>query len=805
MVQQYGFFDSKNREYVITNPKTPVKWINYIGTLEFGGFVDHTGGALLCRKDPAENRITRYLQQLPSSEFKGTTLYLRIKTQQGYRIFSPYFVPTLDPFEKFECHVGLGYSRIISEMYGIRTEASIFVPNGECREIRDIRVTNISDTVLEVDAIPVVEYSHPQALKQLTNADWVPQTMISRVVDGDKDLKILLQYPFMHRDVQINFFTSNYPVSSFETDRKNFLGDNEYGTWAHPKALDNKELGCCEANRGDNTGALMHHLGTLQPGETKRFITQLGQEKCLEEAQAGIEKYRNENEVDKAFNKLASFWDSYLSRFQVQTPDNSVNNMLNVHTPYQCYVTKNWSRYLSYYQLGYGARGIGMRDSSQDVLGILHAASGEGKELIRKLLSIQWRNGSAIHQMNPLTNEGSIGDAEESLEGIDYYGDDHLWIILSICEYIKESGDMEFLSETVPFYNKDKTGKPIESGTVMGHIVRAIEFTHNNTGSHGLPLLGHADWNDSVNLPKGSESFFIANLYGVALIKLIELAGFLHDEESAKKYRACYEEMKERVNSHGWDGEWFIRYFDEKGNALGSHKNDVCILYCNAQSWPVMSGFAPRERALSAMEAVNKLLNTEHGIKLASKAYNGFIPEVGGITTYPPGTKENCGIFLHTNPWVVIAETIMGNGDRAFQYYSQINPANKNGLIGKYEVEPYVYAQNILADEHPQFGLGRNSWLSGTASWVYQAATKYILGIRPEYNGLCIDPCIPKSWDGFTATRKFRGATYKIAVSNPEHISKGVKILKVDGEKIEGNVVPVFKDGGSHTVDVIMG
>jgi cellobiose phosphorylase len=336
-------------------------------------------------------------------------------------------------------------------------------------------------------------------------------------------------------------------------------------------------------------------------------------------------------------------------------------------------------------------------------------------------------------------------------------------------------------------------------------MVRAIEFTRNNTGSHGLPLLGHADWNDSVNLPKGSESFFIANLYGAALVRFIELLDILNDRKTAEKYSAYYDEMKELVNSHGWDGEWYIRYFDEKGNALGSKKNDVCMCYCNAQSWPVLSGFAPREQALSALDAVNKLLNTEHGIKLAVKGYNRFIPEVGGITTYPPGTKENCGIFLHTNPWVVIAETMVGNGDRAFQYYSQINPANKNGFIDKYEVEPYVYAQNILADEHPQFGLGRNSWLSGTASWAYQAATKYILGIRPEYQGLRIDPCIPKSWDGLTATRKFRGASHIITVSNPEHISKGVKSLTVDGEKIEGNVVPVFNDRGSHSIEVVMG
>ena len=743
-MKKFGHFDWKNREYVITNPKTPVKWINYIGTLKFGGFVDHTGGALLCKKDPAENRITKYIQQLPNYEFKGTTLYIRIKNQDGYQLFSPFYVPTLDQFQSYKCHIGLGYSRIVTEMYGIQTDVTIFVPIDDLCEIRDIKITNISSSPVEIDVIPVVEYSHPQALKNFTNADWVPQTMMSRVVDNDKSSKILIQFPFMHRDLQVNYFTSNQPVSSFETDRKRFLGDNEYGTWMRPLSLEKEELSNYEANRGDNISALMHHFGVLQPYETKQLITQFGQEKQIDDVRNTIQKYKNASIVNEAFEKLKFFWDSYLEYFQTSTPDAHVNNMLNIHNPYQCYITKSWSRYLSYYQMGYGARGIGFRDSSQDVLGILQAAPVEAKELIKDLLTIQWKSGSALHQYNPLTKKGSIGDAKESLDEINYYGDDHLWIILSICEYLKESGDIDFLNEEIDYYDKDIEGKPVESGTILDHMIRAIEFTHDNIGSHGLPLLGFADWNDSINLPLGSESFFIANLYGLTLLNIIELAEFINNSEISEKFRMYYEEMKEKVNNHGWDGEWYLRYYDNKGKALGSHKDSKCICYCNAQSWPIISGFAPEQRAVSALNSVHKLLNTEHGIKLSTNAYNKYNPHIGGITTYPPGAKENCGIFLHTNPWIILAETRVGNGDRAFQYYSQINPAQKNDLIDTYEVEPYVYAQNILADEHPQFGLGRNSWLSGTASWVYHVSTKYILGIRPEHTGLCIDPCIPK-------------------------------------------------------------
>jgi len=801
----YGYFDDEKREYVITNPKTPTKWINYVGTLAFGGFVDHTGGALICKGDPALNRITKYIPQMPGSDFKGETLYLRIKQPHGYQVFSPYFVPTLDPYDLYECQVGLGYTRIISEFYGIRTDVTIFVPPSESRVIRDIKITNISSTPVEVDAIPVVEYTHPDALKQFTNADWVPQTVVSKVVNEPDGRKVLLQYPFMYRDIKVNYFTSNWPVSSFESDRKKFLGDNEYGTWAKPLSLRQAELSNWEVWRGDNIAALMHHLGVLQPDETRRLITQLGQEESVQQALPRIQHFRDEKNVERAFEQLAEFWDCYLSKLQVETPDAAMNRMLNVHNPRQCHTTKNWSRYLSLYQLGYGSsRGIGFRDSSQDVMGILANMPEEGLNLIRQLLSVQRRNGSAYHQFNPLTLVASEGDSVEREDLPHYYSDDHLWIILAVCAYLKETGDLAFLNETIPYYEKDKQEQPLESGTVLDHLQRAVEFTHRNVGAHGLPLLGFADWNDTVNLRVGAESLFTANLYGKALLEMIDLARHLGDAARAQQYTAYYGEMKQRINECAWDGEWYIRYFDFDGTPLGSRTNDKGQIYINGQSWPVISGFAPPSRARQALDSVYRKLNTRNGIKISTPSFNGFDPKRGGITTYPPGTKENGGIFLHTNPWVMIAETLMGEGDRAFEYYSQINPAAKNDRIDEYECEPYVYPQNILGDEHPQFGLARNSWLSGTASWTYQAGTQYILGIRPSFDGLMVDPCIPSSWDGFRVTREFRGAVYHITVENPDHICKSVKSMQADGKDIKGNVIPIF-DGGTHQVHVVMG
>ncbi len=800
---QYGYFDDASREYVITNPRTPVKWINYVGTLAFGGIVDHTGGVLICKGDPALNRITRYIPQLPGADFKGSTLYLRIRKDVGYRIFSPFFVPTLDSLDRYECHVGMGYTRIVSESCGIRTEDLFFVPRGDHRLIQDVRVTNISGAALAVDAIPVVEYTHFDALKQYTNADWVPQTMQSTLVlDGDN--RVLTQCAFMMQQFAVNFFASSWPVSSFETDRKRFLGDNEYGSWAAPRSLQAAELSNYEARRGDNIGAMMHHLGELQPGESQRFIVQLGQAANIDAELPAIREYRRPELADAAFATLQDYWREYLDTMQVQTPDDPLNSMLNVFNPRQCHTTKNWSRYLSLYQLGLGSRGIGFRDSSQDVMGVVAHMPEEARALVSMLLGIQMRAGYAMHQMNPLSGEGDMHEPKASPERPQYYSDDHLWAVLAVCAYLKETGDFAYLDEVIPFYDKGPDEQPLESGTVLEHLRRAVAFTRGDIGTHGLPLAGFADWNDTVNLLPGAESLFTANLYGRALRELIDLMHQLDAPDVAATYEEACEEMKSRVNDQAWDGAWYVRYFDPAGNPIGSHQNDTGQIYANGQSWPVLSGFATEERAAMALASVYERLNTANGIKLSQPGYNGFDPAIGGVSTYPPGAKENGGIFLHANPWVIIAETLLGNGDRAYEYYSQINPAGKNDRIDEYECEPYVYAQNILGDEHPQFGLGRNSWLSGTASWMYQAGTQYILGIQPTYGGLRIDPCIPRAWDGFSVTRRYRGAMYRIAVRNPDHVSKGVRSITVDGAPLEGGVLPVF-DGGEHVVEVVLG
>jgi cellobiose phosphorylase len=609
----------------------------------------------------------------------------------------------------------------------------------------------------------------------------------------------------MYRDTRLNYLTSNLPVASFDTDRKCFLGENEYGTFRQPLSLLQPELSNSQAQRGDNIAALLHPLGTIPPGESRRLITQLGQASNLEAARLEIQRFRNGEAVDAELARLKDFWDSYLATLQVRTPDECMNAMLNVYNPRQCYVTKTWSRYLSYYQLGLGSRGIGMRDSAQDVMAVLASVPAEGREFLLALLSFQKRDGSAMHQFNPLTLEGSAGDSLEMEDRPHYYSDDHLWCILAAAAYLKETGDWAFLDEIVPFCEKDKQGNVLESGRVLEHLQRGLAFTRQDVGRHGLPLLGFADWNDTVNLPTGAESLFTANLYGKACLEMVALLEHLGDRAAAAEIQVAYEEMKSRVEAAAWDGEWYVRYLDAEGEPLGSAKNTYGQIDLTGQVWPVISGFASAERGRQAMDSVYRRLNTRYGLKLSTPGFNGYDPKYGGVTTYPPGAKENGGIFVHPNPWAVIAEALLGDGDRAYGYYAQISPAARNDMMDIYECEPYAYAQNILGDEHPQFGLARNSWLSGTASWCYQAGTQWILGLRPEFAGLRIDPCIPSAWDGFSAVRSFRGRRLNIRVHNPEHVCQGVTRMTIGGKDVSGNIIPPDLPGREHQVEVWLG
>jgi len=805
IARNYGYFDDARKEYVLLNPATPIKWCNYVGALEFGGIVDTTGGTVLCKGDPALNRITKYISQMPASDFKGSTIYICIREKDRSRILSPFVVPTCTVWDKWECRIGLSYTKWTVEGFGLRVKITVFVPSKSHTLIQDITVENISNKAMEVDVVPVYEFSHFDALKQLTNADWVPQTMTLEAHKESSGHVILEQYAYMKKQYAVNYFTASKPADSYDGDRKAFLGLNEITGWACPYTLHKGKLTNSTALRGDNIAAQMFKF-KLARNKSGRVATQLGQEKSIAAAKSSIKKYRNLKNVDKAFAELANFWNNYLTALQVTTPDASFNSMVNVHNPRQCHTTKYWSRYLSLYQLGFGSdRGIGYRDSSQDLLGVMGHMPEEARLLAENLLSVQLEDGNAMHQYFPSTMEANEGDSREKEDRPKYYGDDHLWIVLTVASYLKETGNLKFLSKPIPFYNKKKELKHRAKGSVLEHLKRSLAFTWKDRGRHGIPHLGFADWNDTVNLPTGAESIFNASLFAKALLEMIDICEAIHDRKLVEQYKKWYEEIKTKVNKTSWDGQWYVRWFDEKGKALGSSKNKVNKIDSLAQSWPIISGIASPERAKAALKSVYNLLNTKNGIKLSWPGYKGFDPHVGGVSTYPPGAKENGGIFLHANPWVMIAETLVGNGDRAFQYYNQINPAARNnGRIDEFESEPYCYPQNILGNEHKQFGLGRNAWLSGTSSWTYQAATQYILGVKATIKGLSINPCVPKSWKEFGIKRKFRGSVYDISVKNPKGVSKGIKSISINGREIVGNVLPILP-GKRHIVKVVMG
>ncbi len=689
-------------------------------------------------------------------------------------------------------------------MDGIQSDTLIFVPPGASCEIRRINIRNLRSENVSLDLIPVVEYSHFDALKQFTNADWVPQTMQSSLIELPNKMIILKQCAYMKNGVAENYFCSDLPVSSYETDRTKFLGNNEYGTWAEPVSLQSEDLPCTLAQNGDNIAALLVTMTDLAPNEERTAIFQLGQVDRVADHIETIMNWLYPANIESALKKLNDFWSEYLSKIQVETPDKSLDLLLNIHNPRQCYTTKTWSRYLSLYQLGYGSRGMGVRDSSQDVMGILSSRPAEARELLSNLLQVQKTAGNAMHQFYPINMEASVGDAVEYPDHPQYYGDDHLWIILATCEYLKETGDFSFLNEMLPYYPDNHIDDPVMA-SVLDHLENALRFTINNIGKNGLPLLGFADWNDTINLPAGAESMFIACLFGKACLEMIELCKHLSLPERVLNYTTWYQEMKTGFENIAWDGEWFRSYITADGAILGSAENKHGKLYTYGQAWPVIAGFATQDQTLKALDSVYQKLNTKNGIKLSTPGFNGYDRNIGGITTYPPGAKENCGIFVHVNPWVIIAETMNGNGDRAFEYYSQINPINKNDDIDTYEMEPYVFSQNILGDEHPKFGMARNSWLSGTASWMYQAGIQAILGIKPGYNGLIIQPCIPRTWKRYKISRVFRDVKYQITVTNPDGVTNGIKEIRLNGAVLDGNVIPIIASGKTVEVMVKLG
>jgi cellobiose phosphorylase len=502
--------------------------------------------------------------------------------------------------------------------------------------------------------------------------------------------------------------------------------------------------------------------------------------------------------VDAEFKRLREHWDAYLSNVHAETADAEFNTMINVWNPYQCKTTFDWSRYVSFYETGIG-RGMGFRDCNQDTLGVVHALPAKVRQRILDLAKNQFENGHVYHLYYPLTGEGGFPPYVK--EQMKFFSDDHLWLILSTSEYIKETGNMAILDENVRFVEGS-------SASLYEHLKRSIDFTFANMGKHGMPLLGTADWNDPQSLPGpnfAAESVWTAMLLHKVLLELNELCREYKRERDARAYADLASKTKTNVNEKAWDGDWFIRAYDDSGNAVGSSKRKEGKIYINAQSWAVISQIAPEERAIKCMDSVKKYLDTKRGIMLLGPAYTRYHPEIGALTSYAPGLKENASIWSHANAWAILAECMLGRGDRAYEYYKKLAPPTKNKIAAIHRAEPYVYAQTIAGKDHPDFGAARQSWLTGTASWMMKVTTNWILGLRPQYHGLLVNPCIPKAWDGFSVTRSFRNAVYAINVENPEHVSSGIREVTADSKKLKSNLVPSFEDGKRHMIRIVMG
>jgi cellobiose phosphorylase len=797
---RYGYFDDANREYVITQPDTPLPWINYLGCEAYFGLISNTAGGYSFYRDARLRRITRYRYNNAPYDLGGRYIYVRDDESSEY--WSPSWQPTQRELENYTCRHGMGYTTIGSQYKGIEASTRYFVPLGENLEVWQFTVKNNRDKAAKLSIFSIIEFCLWDAQDDSTNFQRNFSIGQMEIEDG----VIYHKTEYRERRDHFAYFACSEKLAGYETQREEFLG--RYRGWDRPLAVERGSLAGTEAHGWQPVGS--HHVKLeLAPGETKQIIFVLGYQENPKDqkfdppnsqiinkksAKETMAKYLCPCKVDEAFEALKSYWTELLSICQVQTPDEHTNRMVNIWNAYQCMATFNMSRSASFYESGIG-RGLGFRDSNQDLLGFVQMVPSRARERILDLASTQLPSGGAYHQYQPLTKRGN-NDVGGN------FNDDPHWLIIGVSAYIKETGDWSILNEPVPYDNEVGSETPLYE-----HLQRSFKYTLERLGPHGLPLIGRADWNDCLNLNcfsdtpgqsfqtttnkegKVAESVFIAGLFVHAGKELAAIAEHRGLKEEAAQYLAEVKKMDDTVRQHGWDGEWFVRAYDDFGRKIGSKECEEGKIFIESQGYCVIAGIGLEDGlAQKALDSTNKHLATKHGIVLQQPAFSKYYLHLGEISSYPPGYKENAGIFCHNNPWVIIAETRVGNGDRAHDYYSRINPSAREAISDLHRCEPYVYSQMIAGCDAPTHGEAKNSWLTGTAAWNYYAITQWILGIRVSLGGLEIAPVVPKSWKGFTASRKYRGVTYSIEVVRA---GEGNKVtLEVDGTKIDGTIVP---------------
>ena len=784
---EYGYFDEAAREYVITRPDTPTPWLNYIGEGRYGGIVSNTGGGFSFDRDPRNRRVTRYRYNSVPVDQPGRYVYLR--DQETGEYWSPTAAPVRRDLEAYECRHGTAYTRIASRYRGIEAEVLYFVPLGPADEpapceLWRLRLRNAGPGPRRLRSFSYAEFSFPDAFNDLTNLDWAQHIVFSSYGDGG-----VIRVGTKFKPLSF-FFGSSQTPAGYTCDREEFVGRGR--DLANPIVVETGVPTNAPSPRGNSVGSLVHDF-VLEPGEQRELVYVMGATEAPGEIGRVVGRFSDPAEVEAALRAVREDWAAYLARFSVETPDADTNAMLNFWNPVQCRTTLYWSRFVSGYETGLG-RGMGTRDSGQDTLGTMHAVPDRARRMLTRIWTMQFADGHTWHQFFPLTGEGGPGLAAEYPEWPQWFSDDHLWLVIAVCAYLRETADFDYLEETVPYVDRAEE-------TVWRHILRAVDFSLANLGPHGLPRSGFSDWNDTLNVDHGSgraESVWTAMQFCRAMLDLAELCTRIDRLEEAGRFGSLHVSMAEAINRSCWDGGWYLRAFDDDGLPIGVAGAEHQAIDLIAQSWSVIGEVATPERADSAMAAAHDRLNTRFGLALIWPAYDGGDDRVRGISTFVPGAKENGGIFCHANTWSIVAAAMLGRGDQAYAYYRQILPLARTDS-DVYKAEPYVYAQNVCGPAHPSFGLARNAWLTGTAAWTYVAATQWILGIRPTYEGLRIAPAIPASWPGFTAHREFRGTAYEIDVRR-EGPGNAVALV-VDGAAVEGDVVPL-PPAGTSTVSV---
>ena len=810
---KFGFFDDACREYVITTPKTPLPWINYLGCNEFFTLISNTCGGYTFYKDAKLLRLTRYRYNDVPTDINGKYFYIK----DGSCVWNPGWKPTQTELDSYECRHGIGYSRFTGAKNELEASVLTFVPMDDNCEISQVKLTNKSSESKEISLFSYVEWC-------LWNADDDSRNFQRNLSTGEVEVigsTIYHKTEYRERRNHYAVYSVNTPVDGFDTSRDDFLG--AYRGVMNPEAVENGK--CTNSMASGWSPIASHQINmTIAPGETKSFVFVLGylensQDEKWESpgiinkkpADAMLAKYQSDADVDKAFARLNDYWKGLLSKYSVKSSNDKVDRMVNIWNQYQCMVTFNMSRSASYYESGIG-RGMGFRDSCQDLLGFVHLIPDRARQRIIDIASTQFQDGSAYHQYQPLTKKGNsdIGSG---------FNDDPLWLIAGTSAYVRESGDTSILTEMVPFDNDMSVAAPL-----MNHLKRSFDYIVTHKGPHDLPLIGRADWNDCLNLNCFSEhpgesfqtfgpsegpvaeSVFIAGMfvkYGEEYAQLCEL---MNDQAEADRARAEVKVMYDAILKDGWDGDWFVRAYDAYSHKIGSKECEEGQIYIEPQGFCVLAGVGVEEGlAKKALDSVKEKLDTKYGVMILQPAYTKYHLELGEVSSYPPGYKENAGIFCHNNPWVSIAETVIGRGSRAFEIYQKTCPAYVEEISEIHRTEPYVYSQMVAGADAKFHGEAKNSWLTGTAAWTFVNVSQYILGVYPTHTGLSVNPCVPAGFGDFEITRKFREGTYHIKVVNPDNVEKGVKSVTVDGKPIEGCVIPYVAEKETYDVVVTMG